>query len=185
MSEFWNAIAGLAAVFGAIWLYGSSAEDSRTRFKSWIRGKVAATSPLLKRMLWRGIGWAAAVGCVAIVVYSSWRVYGFLHSTAPMSRHEVFNLLLNSFNGFMYLLVGAACWGLLFRNRNSVEQSDEHRLLLEESQGFALVIAEESDHQLAIEKIKNGEVRFRIARIADGKVHLSLELPEGLSASRV
>lgn len=175
----------LAAIFATAWLYGSASEHKKARFKAWIAGTITQSTPLLKRILWASIGWAIFAGCILIVIYSSWSVYGFLKSTAPMSRIEVFHLLLNSFNGFMYLLVAAACWGLMSRKRDSLEPANEYQLLLEESQRFTLMLAEASDHQIAIEKIRNGEARFRIDKIAEGKVHLSLELPEGLTVSRV
>ncbi|MFC4861211.1 hypothetical protein ACS8MQ_08735 [Pseudomonas sp. MAHUQ-62] len=166
MSEFRNDLAGLTATFGAIWLYGSSTEDSHTCFKDWIGGKVASTSPVLKRILLRSLGWAALLGCITITLSSAADVYRFIIKIEPMSRADVFNLVMDCFNSFMYPIVGAAFAGRLLRKRESYVQDDEHQLVLEEHQGFTLMIAEEPGHQLAIERIKNGEVRFQVTKVA-------------------
>lgn len=171
-------------VFGAVWLYGTSSDRKKARFKEWLSGLVLASKPHLLQFLARGALLLIAVAAGVIVWGSAKDVYEFKTSLEPLTRPDVFKFLLNSFNALAYLLAGSVFLGMAFSRPNSKSDQGKLVITIKEQETFVLGIAEDADSGKLIEAIKLGQASFQVTSASRGRTKLVIDAPEGLRVNR-
>lgn len=92
----------IALILGGAWHYGSSGPAKRENFRQWLSEKTQQAKPLVARSAVRLLFICLLVGAAAITWSSAKEIYDFRTSAEPITRKEVFMLLLNTFNTLAY-----------------------------------------------------------------------------------
>lgn len=171
----WDAIPALIALAGAAWTYGSAGDVRRANFSSWISGHFGRAKPIAAKLLIRtamlGLGVVAGI----IVWVSVREVYEFRTSLEPVTRRDVFHLLMNSFNLLAYASVCYACLLLLI----SPKRPRRIPLVITEGQPITFTLRGEPDIEVFKESIRRG-ITVKV-EACDGRLNVAAENIDGFS----
>ncbi|EZH79870.1 hypothetical protein AU05_14905 [Ectopseudomonas composti] len=148
----WEATTAVMGIAGLIWAYGSAGEERRANFRAWLAFHIARAKPHTANILFRLMFLVLLLGTAAIVFGSVKEIYEFRTSVEPLSRREVFMLILNLFNAFAYGAAFLACLRLTFgpRPKKTVP------LVLKEGQPVTLFLKCEAESTALHEALQNG-----------------------------
>lgn len=155
----WEAITAAIGIAGLVLAYGSAGEERRANFRAWLAFHIARAKPHTANVLFRLMFLVLLLGTAAIVFSSVKEIYEFRTSVEPLSRREVFMLILNLFNAFAYSAASLAFLRLTFgpRPKKTVP------LVLKEGQPLTLFLKCETESAALHEALHNGiEVRLGI-----------------------
>ncbi|QJP10014.1 hypothetical protein [Pseudomonas multiresinivorans] len=174
----WGSFATLTAVVAALWAYGSGGEEKRSNFRSWAAGRMSAFAPAARRLTWGIIFGALTVAAGAIVISSGFAILEFLSRTGPISRGEIFNLVLNCFNAVMYLAGGAGCMALLFEFPERKSDEGSHVLSSGKDECIELLLQDVGDTEALLQQLRSTGITIHLNRAAPGNARFSVRAPE-------
>lgn len=155
----WEATTAAIGIAGLLWAYGSAGEERRANFRAWLAFHIARAKPHTANVLFRLMFLVLLLGTAAIVFGSVKEIYEFRTSVEPLSRREVFMLILNLFNAFAYGVASFACLMLTVGPRPKKTLP----LALTEGQPLTLFLKCETESAALHEALQNGiEVRLGI-----------------------
>lgn len=148
----WEATTAVMGIAGLIWAYGSAGEERRANFRAWLAFHIAQAKPHTANALFRLMFLVLLLGTAAIVFGSVKEIYEFRTSVEPLSRREVFMLILNLFNAFAYGIASFACLMLAVGPRPKKTMP----LVLTEGRPLTLFLKCEDESTAFEEALKNG-----------------------------
>ena len=98
----------LALIVGGAWHYGSSGPDKRENFRQWLSLHTQRAKPIAARSGLRLLFLIALIGSALISWSSAKEIYDFRVSMEPITRRDVFMLILSAFNLLVYLSASVA-----------------------------------------------------------------------------
>lgn len=173
----WSSLATLTAVVAALWAYGSGGEERRANFRSWVSERMSAFAPAARRLTWGLIFGGLVVGAGAIVISSAFAILEFLSRTGPINRGEIFNLIVNCFNGVMYLAGGAGCAALLFEFPERQIDEGTHLLSSGSAECIELLLQDVEDTEALLRQFRSTGITIHLSRTARGSARLSVQAP--------
>ena len=163
----WDAIPALVAVAGAAWTYGAAGDARRANFRSWLLGHFGRAKPIAMKLLIRAAILGLGLVSGFIVWFSVSGIYEFRTSLEPITRGDVFHLLMNAFNLLAYGSACYACFLLLI----SPKRPRKIPLEITEGQPITFTLRGEPDGEALKDSIKKGITLTIEAR--DGQLHVS------------
>lgn len=148
----WEATTAAIGIAGLLWAYGSAGEERRANFRAWLAFHIARAKPHTANVLFRLMFLVLLLCTAAIVFGSAKEIYEFRTSVEPLSRREVFMLILNLFNAFAYGVASFACFMLAVGPRPKKTLP----LALTEGQPLTLFLKCEAESAALYEALQNG-----------------------------
>lgn len=174
----------LLTAVSLVLVYGSSSDRKRSQFKKWLADAASATKPHLAKLLLR----IACTGTTAVAGWICWEsaeaVHAFSTSLEPMTRADVFHLLLNSFNAITYAVFTGIAAAVTIKPPRLPEENGKLAISIKENESFSLCVAENADIEKLIEALKQGDARFHVTSVSRGRAKLLIDAPKDLRIIR-
>lgn len=166
--------------------YMRYAEEERrerhlSRLRAWVQ-RAGTLAALIRRKL---ILTAGAAGAGLIVWSSLQRIAVFGASDAPISRPEIIQLLLSSFNLVAYGLAAMVLVVLLLpKTKKENAQGGVRAVLVARKEGESFFLSVKEGEEGAHSLIPKNEISIQVECIEHGRVQLTITGPAGLSVSQ-
>lgn len=179
-------IATFVGVLHFVLAYTQKEEEHRRRFNQLAFGWAARLAPVAKLFGIRLLFLVLTIGTALIVWRSVCALDAFLVSTEPVTRPEIFQLLVNSFNAFCYAVGCIVCLSFtLHRHRSPVVQSCSGHLMLGRKEGETIKLTLDADSVGdSSEGLAPCEITITVSEIRSGQVKLGIEAPKSVKILR-
>lgn len=173
----WEAITALVAIAGAAWTYGSAGEVRRTNFRSWLSAHLQRATPVTVKLFSKIAILALGALAAGIVWASAREIFEFRMSLEPLTRRDIFQLLLNTFNVVSYTLLAFTCLLMLIKpNRKKIP------LVLTEGQDIQITLKGEPDFETFSEAMRQG-ISVTVG-VRNGELYIDAQNLEGFSFTK-
>lgn len=173
----WEAIPAVVAVAGAAWTYGSAGDIRRANFRAWLLAHLQRAKPVTVKILAKAFIFGMGILAGVIVWTSAREIFEFRTSLEPMTRRDVFQFLLSTFNLVCYGVLCLTC--LLF-----LVKPDRRKipLVLAEGQDITLTLKGEPDIAAFTEAMRQG-ISVTVG-VRNGELHIDAQNLKGFSFTK-
>lgn len=173
----WEAIPAVVAIAGAAWTYGSAGDVRRANFRAWVFAHLQRAKPVTVRFFSKASLLGICVLAAAIVWVSAREIFEFRTSLEPLTRRDVFQFLLNTFNVVSYTLLSFTCLLMLIKpDRKKIP------LVLTEGQDITVTLKGEPDIAAFTEAMRQG-ISVTVG-VRNGELHIEAQNLKGFSFTK-
>jgi|GEM_PF-1941852 len=170
----------VAVLAAGAWHYGSSGPDKRENFRRWLSEHTRRAKPVVASSALRLLFLCMFAGAAAITWSSAKEIYDFRMSPEPISRKDVFMLILNTFNVIAY--AGASGAFLLL----TVAPFPKQRmpLILTEGKPVRIRLQGSTDAEALKQALHEG-ITVTVSIDSKRQVHIEADNLDGISLSQL
>lgn len=170
----------VAVIAAGAWHYGSSGPDKRENFRRWLSEHTKRAKPVVASSALRLLFLCMLAGAATITWSSAKEIYEFRVSAEPISRKDVFMLILNTFNVIAY--AGASGAFLLLAVKPFPKQ--RMPLILTEGKPVRICLRGSTDAE-ALKKALHEGITVTVSIDIKRQVHIEADNLDGISLSQV
>ena len=173
----WEAIPAVLAIAGAAWTYGSAGDVRRANFRAWLFAHLQRAKPITVKLFTKAAILAVG-GLAGVIVWASAReIHEFRTSLEPMTRRDVFQFFLNTFNVVSYALLSFTCLFMLVKpDRKKIP------LVLTEGRDITVTLKGEPDIAAFTEAMRQG-ISVTVG-VRNGELHIEAQNLKGFSFTK-
>jgi len=170
----------VAVLVAGAWHYGSSGPDKRENFRRWLSEHTQRAKPVVASSALRLLFLCMLAGAATITWSSAKEIYDFRTSAEPITRKDVFMLILNTFNVIAY--AGASGAFLLL----AVAPFPKQRmpLILIEGKPVRIRLQGSTDAEALKNALQEG-ITVTVSIDSKRQVHIEAENLDGISLSQL
>lgn len=167
-------------ICGLVLAYGVAGPQGRENFRQWFSEKAQQAKPVVTSSAVRLGFLVLFVGAAAITWSSAKEIYDFRVSSEPITRRDVFLLMLSTFNVLAYLSASLA-FAALAANPFPKKRMP---LILKEGEPVSFRLQGSTDAE-ALKKALNEGVTVTVSIDSKRQVHIEADNLDGISLSQV
>lgn len=173
MESIFSTVASTVAIIGTIglWLlqYASTKPEHRQRFWALVADISKAAARRSKRLGLKLFFLAAVLGAFAVAFSSGMNVLEFVNAAEPVTRREIFRLVIDIFNTTVYgCVAGAAVAGFFIPSR--AKQPAKELLVIHRcGETLRVLMAPGADTKELLAKLQNEGIDFNLSDLSDSQ----------------
>ncbi|MDQ7987044.1 hypothetical protein QYS36_19060 [Pseudomonas sp. G34] len=170
----------VAVLAAGAWHYGSSGPDKRENFRRWLSEHTRRAKPVIASSAIRLLFLCLLAGAAVIAWSAAKEIYEFRVSSEPITRRDVFRLILNTFNAIAY--AGASVAFLLL----AIAPLPKQRLplILTEGKPVRIRLQGSTDAE-ALKKALHEGITVTVSIDSKRHVHIEADNLDGISLSQL